>query len=152
MNWEQRHIWCKKGVNKEGAGMYWFRSFTERCLELSLRKSLRQGMNGKFLMYSRNRYSIINKFGNVVATEGSKCIHNPASKENRQSAFPFVCVNAEGTFLPPVLIMKGVKKFYYKSEGLHPDSDFYMKKKAYTNAELFLKWIKEVCIPRKKSC
>ena len=60
------------------------------------------------------------------------------------------CCNAEGNFLPPTLISKGVKRKPEFSVGLPPGSNVYMNpKSAYINEELFLKWFNEEFIPRK---
>lgn len=53
---------------------------------------------------------INNKPGKVVAEKGSKCVHVLTSKERGENVSVIACANAEGTFLPPVLILKGVRK------------------------------------------
>lgn len=60
------------------------------------------------------------------------------------------CCNAEGAFLPPVLIMKGKRQKAVFSDGLPPGSKIYMNEKSsYVNSQLFLRWLKEHFLPRK---
>jgi hypothetical protein len=60
------------------------------------------------------------------------------------------CCNAEGTFLPPVLIMKGKRQKPEFSDGLPPGSKVYMNQKSsYINSDLFFTWLKDHFLPRK---
>ncbi|KAJ8944182.1 hypothetical protein NQ318_016162 [Aromia moschata] len=146
---------------------------------------------------------LINKPGKVVAIKGSKCVHSVTSKEKGEIISLITCNNAEGVFLPPVLIMKGVRSFDSRLNDLPPGTSIlgleqksriptvfqavayrypvfqvavarpagrepgrlrcetgsvfiypspyvYMNKKSsYINFDLFLKWMKEVFLPRK---
>ncbi|XP_056645093.1 uncharacterized protein LOC130450623 [Diorhabda sublineata] len=92
-----------------------------------------------------------NKTGRVIASKGAKCVNTVTSTEKGENVSLIACCNAEGTFLPPILILKGKYKKPEFCEGLPPGSNVYMNQKSsYINAELFLKWMKEHFIPRKQ--
>lgn len=81
-----------------------------------------------------------------VLPRASKSEHLSAECENISL---IACCNAQGIFLPPVLIMKGkdTPKTY---ENLPPGSEVYINQKSsYMNAELFFEWMKNHFIPRK---
>lgn len=60
------------------------------------------------------------------------------------------CANAEGTFLPATLILKGVRKNVRIIEGMPTGSEVYMNKQSsFINADIYFKWIKEIFAPRK---
>jgi hypothetical protein len=62
------------------------------------------------------------------------------------------CCNAKEQFLPPVLILKGVNKKQELLDGLPHGSEMYMNPKtSYINSVLFLKLLRDYCIPRKLS-
>ncbi|GLV46061.1 hypothetical protein CBL_05147 [Carabus blaptoides fortunei] len=91
-----------------------------------------------------------NKPGKVFATKGSKDVHVLTSVERGENLTVVTCCNAEGTFLPPVLIIKGSGKKVEHLRDLLPGSDIYINKQSsYINADLFLKWFKEHFLPRK---
>ncbi|XP_031329206.1 uncharacterized protein LOC116160204 [Photinus pyralis] len=93
---------------------------------------------------------INNKPDRVIAHKGSRAFHVLTSKERGENVSIIACANAEGTFLPPVLILKGVRKNQAILQGMPTGSDLYMNKKSsFINSELFLKWMKEVFSPRK---
>ncbi|KAI4459811.1 hypothetical protein MML48_6g00003763 [Holotrichia oblita] len=92
---------------------------------------------------------LINKPSKVVAAKGSKCVYSITSKEKGETVSLIACNNAEEIFLPPVLIMKGVRGYDSKLNGLPPRCVIYINRKSYINSDLFLKWVKEIFIPRK---
>lgn len=53
---------------------------------------------------------LIKKTGKVVAAKGSKDVHVLTSRERRENITVIGWCSAEGSFLPPVLIMKGKNK------------------------------------------
>lgn len=60
------------------------------------------------------------------------------------------CCNAEGTFLPPVCILKGKNKKPEFEDGMPPGSIVYMNQKlAYIKTEIFFEWFKFHFVPRK---
>ncbi|KAJ3652633.1 hypothetical protein Zmor_018581 [Zophobas morio] len=149
------HKFCVQGNSTNMAGTHWFYSFMDRNRELSLRKSeglslaRAKGMNRQeveefydLLKNTLEKYNLFNKPGSifnmdesgiqinnkpdrVVAKKGSKCVHVITSKEKVESISVIACANAEGTFLPPVLILKGVRKNSAILEGMPPSSDLY---------------------------
>lgn len=176
----RENIFGPKGSEEEMAGIHWFRSFMDRQKDLSIRVSeglslaRAKGMNRKevndffdllqktltdnnlenqphrIFNMDETGIQLTNVPGKVVAIKGSKCVQTLTPKEKGESISIIACMNAEGVYLPPVLIMKGVRKFANRIDGLPPASDIYMNKKSsYINAELFLKWFKEIFLPRK---
>ncbi|KAJ8958280.1 hypothetical protein NQ318_017424 [Aromia moschata] len=73
-----------------------------------------------------------NKPSSVIATKGSKDGHVVTASEKGENVSIIGCNNAEGMFLPPVLILKGI---YSRS--------------SYVNSDLFLMWLKNHFAPRK---
>lgn len=162
------------------AGYDWLTSFLERNPCLSVRKceglslARAQGMNredvkkyfdilqqimteNNLLASPKNIWNmdesgfpINNPLGKVLAQKGARVVQNITSAEKGEHVTIVGCCNAEGHFLPPVLILKGVYKKEEWSEGLPPGCDIYMNpKKAYMTTELFMKWFKEIFVPRK---
>lgn len=166
--------------NDESAGKVWLNGFLKRNTSLSIRKSeglslaRAQGMNrkevadyfdlvlklltendlldkpSKIFNMDETGIQVNNKAERVVATKGSKDVYSLTSTEKGENISLIACCNAEGTFLPPVLIMKGKYKKPDFLDGLPPGSDVYMNQKtSYINSNLFIKWFREYFIPRK---
>lgn len=162
------------------AGYAWLSSFLERNPEISVRqaeglsvaraqgmsrpeadgffKLLRQVMEEENLMdkpqnifnMDESGIQLTNKPGKVLTTKGAKDVHVLTPHERGENITVVACCNAEGVFLPPVLLMKGVNKKKEFVDGLPHGSDVYMNpKSSFINAELFLKWFEEHFLPRK---
>lgn len=165
---------------KKQAGWDWFQGFMKRHPDLSKRKAeglslaRAHGMNRKdvdsyfeillkvltdndligkpekIFNMDESGIQVNNKTGRVVASKGAKCVNTVTSTEKGENISLIACCNAEGTFLPPVLILKGKYKKPEFSEGLPPGSDVFMNpKSSYINADLFYNWMKDHFIPRK---
>jgi transposase-like protein len=123
--------------NSESAGNVWFSGFMARNPELSQRKSKglslfrAYGVNRKDVkeffdllakIYEENDLAnhpediynmdesgiqVNNKPSKVVATKGAKDVYTLTSSEKGENVTVIACVNAQGNFLPPVLIYKG---------------------------------------------
>lgn len=123
--------------NDESAGKVWLNGFLRRNPSLSIRKSeglllaRAQGMNrkevsdyfdllhklltdndllnkpSKIFNMDKTGIQVNNKAERVVATKGSKDVYSLTSAEKGENISLIACCNAEGTFFPPVLIMKG---------------------------------------------
>lgn len=52
----------------------------------------------------------INKPGKVLTANGAKDVHLITPREKGETITLIACCSAEGRFLPPVLIMKGVNR------------------------------------------
>ena len=91
-----------------------------------------------------------NEPGKVLASKGVRDVHVLTSGERGENVSVIACCNAEGTFLPPVLIFKGKNENPAFPLGLPPGSDVYMNaKSSYITSELFFKWLKNHFTPRK---
>ncbi|XP_063230419.1 uncharacterized protein LOC134535276 [Bacillus rossius redtenbacheri] len=165
---------------KAEAGYDWFQSFMERNPDISLRQSqglsvarahglCREEVDeyfalleeitithslfdkpGNIFNVDESGIQLINKPGKVLAAKGSKDVFSLTSGEKGETITVVACVNAEGRFLPPTIIVKGVYKKREFSDGLPPGSEVYMNsKKAYMNSELFLKWFREMFCSKK---
>lgn len=74
----------------------------------------------------------------VIAEKGSKVVASVSSSERGETVTVIACCNAEGNFIPPVAIMKGVNKKQEWEDGMPPGAKIFMSQKsAYVNAELF---------------
>ena len=167
-------------VEKREAGYDWMMSFLERNPDLSLRQSKGlsvargQGLSreevqgfydllqkimtehqlfdkpGNIFNIDESGIQIINKPDKVVTAKGSKNVFSLTSGEKGETVTVIACNNAEGRFLPPILIMKGTNKKREVCDGLPPGSDVFMNpKSAYINTDLFIKWFKEVFLVKK---
>jgi hypothetical protein len=88
---------------------------------------------------------LINKPGKVLAKKGVKHMHVLTPRKRGEKATVMACCNAEGQFIPPVLILKGVDKKQELGDGLPHGSQVYMNpKSSYINSVLFLKWFLEL--------
>ncbi|KAB0790336.1 hypothetical protein PPYR_15330 [Photinus pyralis] len=91
-----------------------------------------------------------NRPGEVLAKKGSKAVSTITSTEKGETITLVACCNAEGSFVPPAIIMKGKNKKKEWEDALPPGSVLYMSEKsAYINATLFLQWIRDHFMPRK---
>ncbi|XP_031327277.1 tigger transposable element-derived protein 2-like [Photinus pyralis] len=166
---------------QERAGDEWFKRFLYRNKELSIRKSeglsvaRANGMNrkevgdyftllqeictnndlfdkpGQIYNVDETGIQINNKPGKVVATKGAKDVYSLTSSEKGENVSLVACCNAEGNYIPPVVIFKGKYKKDEFSDGLPPGSMVFMNQKSsYINAELFLKWFRECFLPKKR--
>lgn len=177
---EKLEIKHKFSKEDQKAGKQWLRSFLDRNPDLSIRQAeglslaRAKGMNrdevGRFFELLRNILTenklidrpanifnmdeagiqIINKPSKVLAPKGSKDVHVLTSRERGENVTVIGCCSAEGTFLPPVLILKGVNKKQEFADGLPAGSSVQMNRKSsFINSEIFLYWLKEHFIPRK---
>jgi hypothetical protein len=86
----------------------------------------------------------------VVAGTGSRNVHTITEKERGESVTVIACFNAEGSFLPPYCIFKGVYEVAAHKKDLPPGSVIKMNKKsAYSNSEIFMDWLQNHFVPRK---
>lgn len=162
------------------AGYGWLKSFLERNPDLSVRQSeglslaRAQGMNrvdvaaffallertltendllnkpSKIFNMDESGLKLNNEPGEVITRKGSKDVHILTAKERGENVTVIGCCSADGKYIPPVLIFKGVYKKPEFSDGLPPGSDVYMNKKSsYISTELFLQWLKTQFIPHK---
>lgn len=91
-----------------------------------------------------------NEPGEVLASKGARDVHVLTSGEKGENVSVIACCNAEGIFLPPVLIFKGKNENPAFSVGLPPGSEVYMNvKSSYITSELFFQWLKHHFTPRK---
>lgn len=82
---------------------------------------------------------LINKPGSVIAGKGSKNVHVVTLKEKGESMTVVAGNNAEGHFLPQILVIKGKNKKKAFEEDLPPGSKVYMNQKpSYINSEIFM--------------
>lgn len=162
------------------AGYDWLNSFLRRNTELSIRKSQglslarSEGMNreeanhffdllrevytqnnmfnrpGNIFNMDETGFQINNEGGAVIASKGAKSVHVLTSNERGENVSMIACCSAEGNFLPPVLIFKGVREKKEFGDGLPPGSKVFMNQKSsYINSELFFRWLKEHFVPKK---
>ncbi|KAJ4436168.1 hypothetical protein ANN_18798, partial [Periplaneta americana] len=167
-------------VHKGQAGKDWFNSFMRRHPEISIRKAegvslnRAQGMSkdevGKYFQLlekilqeedllqkpshifnmDKTGLQLNNKPGYVVAKKGSKDVHLLTSAEKGETISVLACSSAEGYFLPPFCIFKGVNKKKEFEDGMPPGSTVVMaKKSAYVTSEIFMMWLREHFLPRK---
>lgn len=93
---------------------------------------------------------IINKPSKVLAFKGTKDVHVLTSRERGENVTVIGCCSADGTFLAPILILKGVNRKQEFADGLPAGSSVQMNKKSsFINSEIFLYWLREHFIPRK---
>lgn len=165
---------------KGKAGYDWLQLFLSRHPDLSVRKSEGvslarvQGMNrdevkeyfnllstlmeendllnkpGSIFNMDESGLQLNSRPGAVVAEKGSKTVPVITSSEKGETITVLACCNAEGMFLPPYVVMKGVNKKKEWEDNMPPGSKVVMSKKsAYVNAEIFFEWLRDHFLPRK---
>ncbi|KAF9411049.1 hypothetical protein HW555_010051 [Spodoptera exigua] len=177
---EQLNIKHKFNKSEEKAGYDWLQMFLRRHPDIVLRKSEGvsiarcQGMNRNevsayFDLLEKNLIDndlmtkpncvfnmdesglqLNNRPGHVLAAKGTKAVSTTTSTEKGETITIIACCNAEGTFLPPACIMKGMNKKSEYEDGMPPGSHIFMSKKsAYITSAIFLEWLKIHFTPRK---
>lgn len=162
------------------AGYDWLTSFLARNSELSIRQSegvsiaRAKGLNKKVVAnyfkllgdvlkdnglfdkpghvfnMDETGLQLNNKPGKVIAIKGSKNVTSVTSGEKGETISVLACVSGEGTFLPPVSIMKGKNLKQEFCDGMPPGAEVKMSQKSgYVNAELFFDWLRNHFTPRK---
>lgn len=85
-----------------------------------------------------------NEPGKVIAEKGSKDVQVVTSAEKGETVTILTCCNADGQFLSPFCIFKGV---YAKSQYIKdapPGTVVKMRREStYMNSELFIEWFSE---------
>lgn len=164
------------------AGKGWLQAFLNRNPTLSIRKAQgvskarADGMNKQevadyfaVLESTLAEYNLFNKPANiynvdesglqlnnppqhVIAAKGSKSVQSRQSAEQGETITVVACCNAEGIFLPPYIIFKGVNKQQAWLDNLPNGAELVMGgKSSYINEQLFLNWLENHFIPRKSA-
>ncbi|XP_071562383.1 uncharacterized protein [Temnothorax nylanderi] len=167
-------------TEKKIAGSDWYKSFMRRNPTLIIRKPrktsnasanamnkqdidnyfhlLKQCLNDNNLMNKPSRIynmdetdlQLNNEPDFIVAAEDSKNVQVRQCTERGETITVVACCNAEGSFLPPYCIFKGVRKQKKWEENMPPGSVIQIRKEsAYINEQLFMDWLKNHFIPRK---
>lgn len=165
---------------KRKAGKGWLNAFLNRNPTLSIRKAqgvsmaradgmVKEEVNDYFNLLNKTLESlnILNKPGNiynvdesglqlnnppkeVIAAKGSKSVQVRQSKEQGETVTVVACCNAEGSFLPPYVVFKGVYRQQVWLDNMPNGSEVVMGgKSAYINEVLFKNWLGNHFIPRK---
>ena len=164
------------------AGKVWLSSFLRRNPELTVRKSegcsrpRTEGMNktevsnyfnllqkvlaennlldkpGNIWNADETGVQMNNVAGEVIARKGSKDVKVVTTSEKCEIITILACCNAEGHFLPPYCIMKGVYSKPEFERGAPPGTLIKMRSEtAYMNSDLFMDWLLNHFIPRKRT-
>ncbi|XP_039302962.1 jerky protein homolog-like isoform X1 [Solenopsis invicta] len=167
-------------IEKKIAGKGWYRSFMRRNPTLSIRKPrgtsnaranamnkediknyfdlLKQCLNDNNLMNKPSNIYNMDESGLqlnnepdvVVALKGSRNVQIRQCAERGETITIVTCCNAEGSFLPPYCIFKGIRKQETWDMNMPPGSVIKMRKEsAYINEDLFMDWLENHFIPRK---
>lgn len=173
------HTFCSK---QQKAGKVWLQSFLRRNKDISVRKaeglsrSRVSGMNRQevdkyFDLLSKIIYDkdlstkpgciwncdesgvqMNNDPGERLAEKGSKNVGVITSGEKGETISILVCCNAEGIFIPPYCIFKGVYSKPIYSYGAPPGTVIKMRKEsAYISSDLFKEWFLNHFLPRKQA-
>ena len=133
-----------QGLNRQSVALF-YELLRNELIKYNLEK-----MPQNIYNMDESGIQLINKPGSVIAGKGSKDVHVITSKEKGESVTVVACNNAEGYFLPPVLIIKGKNKKAAFEQDLSPGSKVYMNQKSsYINSDIFMLWLKEHFVPRK---
>ncbi|XP_076666099.1 uncharacterized protein LOC143367808 [Andrena cerasifolii] len=159
------------------AGYDWLASFLKRNKELTIGQAEGSSLGRpksienkeevgdffKLLMNIYNEHDLYTKPGNIFTvdetscqlsknpeeslTKGSNNIHCSTSDE---SVSVIACCSAEGVFLPPSLVIKGVRQVSGMEIGLPPGSKVYKNPKSSDiSSEIFYQWLVEHFAPQK---
>ncbi|KAJ3639912.1 hypothetical protein Zmor_003240 [Zophobas morio] len=133
-----------EGMNKEEVQQY-FQLLTKTLTDHDL-------LNKPLSIFNMDEtgLQLNNEPGKVVAIKGSKVVQSIKSTERGETITLVACCNAEGNFLPPYCIFKGVNKQLAWEEAMPPGSVIKMRREsAYINEELFMDCLTNHFIPRK---
>lgn len=86
--------------------------------------------------------SYVVKPNKIVSQVGKKYIYKRTYAERGQLQTVVCCACADGTFIPPMVIFKGVRWSDQLKEGSLPNSLVRLSPKGWINADLFLDWFK----------
>lgn len=132
------------GMNRDEVGQY-FELLTKLLTDYDLLKK-----PGRIYNMDESGLQLNNEPTEVIAAKGSKDVHAVKATERGETVTVVGCCNAEGTFLPPYCIFKGLKKQKVWEERMPPGSAITMRKEsAYMSADLFMDWMVNHFIPRK---
>lgn len=139
------------------AGRDWLLAFLDRNKELAIKKSnSSQEMTKKVknffdrLLTTYEENKLLNKPSQIYYMDESEIQIINTQVLDDEEATVITCCNAEGCFLPPVLIMKGknIEKDFLN--GLPPGSKVYMNTKSSNiSTELFMNWLSDHFAPIK---
>lgn len=82
---------------------------------------------------------------NVIAEKGSKRIPQLTTGEKGETVTVMACCSATGSFMPPYILFKGIRRKNELKDGLPPGSEFLMTASGYANSEVFRSYIQFFC-------
>ncbi|XP_076667036.1 uncharacterized protein LOC143368330 [Andrena cerasifolii] len=134
------------------AGYDWLASFLKRNKGLTVARVTNKNKDEvgnffKLLAKIYDEHDLYTKPGNVfhVGETGCQLNNNPG-----ESVSVLACCSAEGVFLPPSLVIKGVREVAGMEIGLPPESKVYRNpKSSEISSEIFYQWMVEHFTPRK---
>lgn len=159
-------------INTKLAGKDWLEGFMKRHPSLSLRKpenlSKQRAMNmnvpqvQKFYdllehtfeeyHFDDNPMTIYNldetgftltpQHSKIIAQKGKKTISKISVCEKGETSTAIIAFNAAGEYIPPYLIMKGVRKLPGLFQGLPPNAVMELTDSGWSNKEQFLMYLK----------
>ncbi|XP_023233357.1 uncharacterized protein LOC111633062 [Centruroides sculpturatus] len=148
-----RHSFNEK---KQMAGEDWFQLFVKRKPRISDRLSNDRASCGKMKTRAQQFYndlkSLVEEFD---LRDRPECIYNQdeiilplnykqkgkKEVESGEKATIIGCVNALGSYIPPFIVFKGVRKRLEFSNNLPSGSEVRLTKRGWINEEVFLEWI-----------
>ncbi|XP_054706771.1 uncharacterized protein LOC129216581 [Uloborus diversus] len=134
-----------EGINKESVDHFFFLILSEVFEEHEFFTR-----PGSIYNMDETGCQLNNVPGKVVATKGAKDVHVLTCTERGENITVIACCNAEGQYLPPSVIFKGVREKKEFSDGLPPGSMVFMNERSsYISIDIFFRWLKDVFVPRK---
>lgn len=86
--------------------------------------------------------SYVVKPGRVVTAIGKKYVYNRTYAERGETHTVLACICANGTWIPPMIIFKGVRWTDILARDSLPNSLVKLSPKGWINTELFVEWFK----------
>lgn len=163
-----RHAW---NVDVKLAGDDWFKAFMKRHPNISLRKpeglsraraagmneqevrkyfSILKGVMTDFNLFDKPQciYNVDetgiplnNRPVKIVSQRGKREVVSLTNVEKGENVTVVACCNAAGSYIPPMIVFKGVRMRPEFNDGLPPCTIVELSESGYINERLFLRWL-----------
>lgn len=95
-----------------------------------------------FNMVESGISTVPNHVPKVICSKGKKSVGKVSSAERGQLATVICAMSASGHFIPPAIIFKRKREKAELMNGAPPNSLLLVSESGYTNAQLFVKWLR----------
>ncbi|XP_025410766.1 uncharacterized protein LOC112683809 [Sipha flava] len=135
---EANHIPHRFNKNTKLAGPDWLQLFMKRHPNISLRKPEAD----KIYNVDETGITTVQKPSKILGPKGQKQVGSLISWERGKNVTTVCCMNAAGSFVPPMFIYPRTRMNILLEKGGPVGSIYACSKNGWINSELFLEWLK----------